>query len=64
MNNNKTYTFTNGITIINTTPHSITFKDAGELISVPTSGILINAKAIETIVKNGTPINPGKFTTF
>lgn len=56
MNNNKTYTFTNGITIINTTPHAVTFEDAGELISVSTSGILINAKAVETVVKSGTPI--------
>lgn len=52
---NKTYTFTNGVTIINTTPHTITFEDAGELIFVPTSGILINAKAIETIIKEGIP---------
>lgn len=52
---NKTYTFTNGVTIINTTPHTITFEDAGELVFVPASGILINAKTVETIVKSGVP---------
>lgn len=53
--NNKTYTFKNGITIINTTPHAITFEDAGELVSIPASGILINAKTTETVVKEGIP---------
>jgi len=55
MVNTTTYTFSNGVTIINTTPHTITFKDAGKLIPVPTSGILINAKVVETVVKSGNP---------
>ncbi len=53
--NNNIYTFTNGVTIINTTPHPITFEDDGNLVFIPVSGILINAKVIETIVKSGIP---------
>lgn len=51
----ETYTFSNGVTIINVTPHPLTFLDRDEAITVPTSGILINAKPIETIVRGGIP---------
>ena len=51
----KTHTFTNGVTIINVTPHELTFEDAGEIVSIPASGIIINAKAVETVVKEGMP---------
>lgn len=40
-------TFSNNVTVINTTPHPVTMQDVnGNLVSVPTS-VLINAKAIE-----------------
>lgn len=46
-NNFKFVTFSNNVTIINTTPHPVTIQDMdGTLVSVPTS-VLINAKAIE-----------------
>jgi len=50
-----TATFANGIKAINVTPHDLTFEENGEKITVPTSGIVINARAKEAVVKNGTP---------
>lgn len=55
MANLKTYTFINGVTIINVTPHSLTFEDAGQIVSIETSGVIINAKTIETVAKEGNP---------
>lgn len=44
--------FSNGVCILNTTPHPLTMQDTnGELVTVPTS-ILINAKAEEKAVDN------------
>ena len=46
-NNFNFVTFSNNVTVVNTTPHPVTIQDVnGNLISVPTS-VLINAKAIE-----------------
>lgn len=43
--------FSNGVVVINTTPHPITMKDVdGQLLIVPTSGLLLNGKAEETVV--------------
>lgn len=45
-------TFSNNVTIINTTPHDITIQDvSGEIISVPTS-VIINASTAEEKVNN------------
>lgn len=46
------YTFKNGITIFNSTPHTINIQDTdGELIGIlPNSDFLINAKAVEVQV--------------
>lgn len=41
-------TFSNGDTVINTTPHELTFLDGEEVKTVPVSGILINGKPVET----------------
>lgn len=40
----------NGVQIINVTPHPISFDVDGEVVSVPTSGVIINAKALERSV--------------
>ena len=50
------YTFTNGVTIVNTTPHAITFFDEGDdaLVTIPSdSDYIINAKVEEIITKKG-----------
>lgn len=41
-------TFSNSITVINSTPHPLTFQDGDNIVSVPVSGILINGKPVET----------------
>lgn len=44
-------TFSNGIQVVNTTPHSIRFIEPdGNIIEVQPSGILINATSVETVV--------------
>lgn len=44
--------FSNGVCVLNTTPHSLTMQDInGELVTVPTS-IIINAKAEEKAVND------------
>lgn len=44
--------FSNGVCVLNTTPHPITMQDMeGELVTVPTS-VLINAKAEEQQVSD------------
>ena len=52
---NSVITFSNGVSVINTTPHPITFLDGETVIQVPVSGILINSKVIEEVVKEGVP---------
>ena len=42
----NTIRFTNGVQVVNVTPHELSFLDNGELVTVPTSGILINAKVV------------------
>lgn len=45
-NTNGTYRFSNGVVVVNTTPHAITFQNPeGELVSVPICDLLINASA-------------------
>lgn len=44
--------FSNGVCVLNTTPHPLTIQNVnGELVTVPTS-VLINAKAEEKAVDN------------
>lgn len=44
--------FSNGVCVLNTTPHPLTMQDTnGELVTVPTS-VLINAKAEEKAVND------------
>lgn len=44
--------FSNGVCVLNTTPHPLTMQDVnGELVTVPTS-VLINAKAEEKAVND------------
>lgn len=46
----KVVRFSNGVCVLNTTPHPLTIQDVnGELVTVPTS-VLINAKAEEKTV--------------
>jgi len=49
------HVFTNGVCIVNTTPHEITFQDHDQIISIPNCGTIINAKVVETIVSAGIP---------
>ncbi|MBO8161700.1 MAG: hypothetical protein H0Z24_08695 [Thermosipho sp. (in: Bacteria)] len=44
---NSIFSFKNGVRVINCTPHSIRFQDGDELIEVPSSGLVINAKPVE-----------------
>ena len=46
LNTNGTYKFSNGVVVVNTTPHAITFQNPeGNLVSVPICDLLINASA-------------------
>lgn len=45
-----------GVEVVNTTPHPITFGVGEETISVPTS-VLINAKATETLARTETGVD-------
>ena len=52
----NTHTFTNDVTIVNTTPHPITFWDEGDeaLVTIPSdSDYVINAKVEEAVVNKG-----------
>ena len=50
---NKCVTFANGVSVINTTPHELTFQDIdGQLVQVPVSGVLVNAKPVEVAVES------------
>lgn len=40
-------TMTNGVKILNTTPHPLTFQDDNNVVSVPVSGIVINGRPVE-----------------
>ena len=42
----NTVRFTNGVQVVNVTPHELSFLDNGELVTVPTIGILVNAKVV------------------
>lgn len=54
----QTLTFKNGVTVINVTPHPITFSDDDDVVVVPTSGTIINATAQETVVSPATNGKP------
>ncbi len=46
LNTNGTHKFSNGVVVVNTTPHPITFQNPEmELVSVPVCDLLINASA-------------------
>lgn len=47
--------FSNGVRVINTTPHPITFLDGDRIVEVPPSGVLINARPVEEVVREGAP---------
>lgn len=52
----NSYKFTNGVTVVNATPHTITFFDEGDnvLVTIPSdSDYVINAKVDETVIKKG-----------
>ena len=50
----NSYKFTNGVIVVNCTPHQITFEDVGQLITIPAeSGYIINARVEETVRKEG-----------
>lgn len=51
----KIVEFKNGVRILNATPHPIRFQDGDELVEVPASGIIINARIEEEVVKEGVP---------
>jgi hypothetical protein len=50
----NTVTFSNGVQVVNVTPHPLSFLDNNELVTVPTSGILINAKIVNQEQTEGT----------
>lgn len=47
--------FKNGVSVINATPHPIRFQDGDELVEVAPSGVVINARIEEEVVKEGVP---------
>ena len=49
------YVFSNGVRVVNTTPHDITFQDGDQVVSIPNCGFIINARAVETVVSEGVP---------
>lgn len=58
------YTFSNGVTIVNTTPHTITFQDGDALISIDsTTEDIINATVSEEVAdeQNGITFVRSKF---
>lgn len=57
------YNFSNNVTVVNCTPHSITFEDAGNLINVPSDpAYIVNARVEETVhVINGVEFATPKF---
>jgi hypothetical protein len=50
----NTVTFSNGVTVVNVTPHPLSFLDNDELVTVPTSGVLVNAKIVNQERTEGT----------
>lgn len=52
----KIYKFKNGVRVVNVTPHSIRFQDGDELVEVEPSGVVINARIEEEVVKEGVPM--------
>ena len=52
----KVVRFKNGVSVINVTPHPIRFQDGDELVEVEPSGVIINARIEERVVKEGVPM--------
>ena len=52
----KIIEFKNGVKIVNVTPHPIRFQDGDELVEVEPSGVVINARIEERVVKEGVPM--------
>jgi len=50
---NFVVTFSNGIRVINTTPHPLNFLDGDVVVEIPCSGVLINAKALNDETPEG-----------
>ena len=59
----QSYTLSNGVTIVNVTPHDLTFATAsGDLETAPKSGVIISATATEvTEVENGVTFSTPTF---
>ena len=49
----ETHEFTNGVRVVNTTPHSLTFLDGDKVVEVLNSGVLINARVENNATKEG-----------
>lgn len=47
----KIVKFSNGLRVINCTPHACTFQDGEELISVPASGVLVNSRIENEMIR-------------
>ena len=61
---NRTITFKNGVQVANVTPHPLSFLDGDEVVTVPTCGILINAKIVnEETVEGGITFCIPQFVT-
>ena len=52
----KIVKFKNGVRVLNVTPHPIRFQDGDELVEVEPSGVVINARIEEEVVKEGVPM--------
>ena len=49
----KIYEFSNGVQVVNTTPHYLTFLDGDDVVEVPKTGVLINARIQNIETKEG-----------
>lgn len=47
----KSFVFSNGVKVINVCPHELNFEDNGEVVTVSESGIKINAKIENKLLK-------------
>lgn len=45
------FSFTNGVQVVNVTPHALTFQDGEHVLNVPASGIVIDALMVEREVE-------------
>ena len=54
---NPIVTFSNGLRVINTTPHALTFLDGDAVITVPVSPFIVSGSAIEADAGNFGPVS-------